>query len=512
MALHQIKNVFINSVFPNEEQAKDFQEKVGSFVEGSWQQSLAAWLDDFCPPDQYLEIDRLDLEVHFDGSTFNMMHWNDMVIKLLKERLQDELALKTYDTNESVSIVSAQGSWLAKIIFFWKTGNLPWNARSADFTAPITRETIDKCHDEIIERREVLLKLLIGKSFFLRCYTSMREAAFVAFISLLRPDIMNLSDYFLVAKLTYKLMMPRETMPRDIAIRMAEFWSWIVGPKSANMQLSSKIALGFLFIQWQSSSGRKLDSESGAATARQTFSDFLQKLLVLSENKLPDGWNKTIRRMASEKDSSFRSSIARAIEQDISLLASADNQTSNQDPGNEIEFLIIQKEKQDWLVEGAGVVLLHPFIQVLFDEFGISRKDAGGLLLPDLAVQALHYLIFGNTQFQPHRLAAIRCLCGLDDNFVVQEVDFPPELKAECDQLLSSVIRHWKVLKKTSVEGLRVSFLQRMGLISEVDDHYKLKVEKQSYDLLLDHLPWSYSIVKLPWMLKPMYVQWHNSM
>lgn len=512
--MHQIKNVFIDSIFPNQDQAKAFQENVGLLINDSWQQMLSIWLDKICPSDQHIVIDRLDVEAHFDGNSFDLAKWNDLVIKLLKERLQDELALKRYDTNERVSIVSAHSSWLAKRIFFWKTGNLPWNARSADFDVPITQENIDKCRDEIIVQREVLLTLLINKSFFFRCHASMDNAAFEAFVSLLRPDIVDMPDHLRDVKAAYKLISPGEASARDIAILLANYWSSMIAVKPSNVELSPKIALGFLYDQWRSSTDTTFETETNFGRDRGSFGDFLRKLLVLSEDKLPAAWIKVMKQMITEKGPSPQSFTDPKVEQTIFPPESAELKINHPEPDEQNKTKAKQKEsaEQEWLAEDAGVVLLHPFIQVLFAEFGISRKDGMGLLLPDLAVQTLNYLVYGNVPFQPHRLAAIRCLCGLDDNYVVQEVDLPLELKAECDQLLSSLISHWMVLKKTSVEGLRVSFLQRMGLISNEDDHFKLKVEKQSYDLLLDHLPWSYSIVKLPWMLKPIYVQWHNSM
>jgi hypothetical protein len=245
--MHQIKNVFIDSIFPNQVQAKAFQENVGSLINDSWQQMLSKWLDEICPPDQHIVIDRLDVEAHFDGRIFDLEKWNELVIKLLKERLQDELALKNYDTNEKVSIVSTQSSWLEKRIFFWQTGNLPWNATSADFVAPVTQETIDECQHEIIQQRAVLLKLLISKSFFLRCHSSMDDAAFEAFISLLRPDTVGLLDHLRDVKTAYKLLSPGKNSARDIAALLADYWSSMIAVKPGYVEMSPKIVLGFLY-------------------------------------------------------------------------------------------------------------------------------------------------------------------------------------------------------------------------------------------------------------------------
>jgi hypothetical protein len=82
---------------------------------------------------------------------------------------------------------------------------------------------------------------------------------------------------------------------------------------------------------------------------------------------------------------------------------------------------------------------------------------------------------------------------------------------ADCEEavsLLQSVVGHWTILKNTSVDSLRSTFLQRSGLLLEEEEGFKLVIESQSFDMLLGSLPWGVSVVKLPWMKKPLYTQW----
>jgi len=67
---------------------------------------------------------------------------------------------------------------------------------------------------------------------------------------------------------------------------------------------------------------------------------------------------------------------------------------------------------------------------------------------------------------------------------------------------------HWKALGKTSVDGLRVAFLQRRGALREEEDGWRLQLEPESFDVLLGHLPWGLATVKLPWMTRPLYTDW----
>jgi hypothetical protein len=87
-------------------------------------------------------------------------------------------------------------------------------------------------------------------------------------------------------------------------------------------------------------------------------------------------------------------------------------------------------------------------------------------------------------------------------------VSLTKEQIAEADVMLLSVIEHWSVLKNTSVQGLRESFLQRNGKLTLVNNEWLLQVEQKSYDMLLQHLPWSISMIKLPWMKNLLKTEW----
>jgi hypothetical protein len=40
------------------------------------------------------------------------------------------------------------------------------------------------------------------------------------------------------------------------------------------------------------------------------------------------------------------------------------------------------------------------------------------------------------------------------------------------------------------------------------EDAWHLKVEQKGIDVLLDHLPWSFSLIKHGWMKRPVHVEW----
>lgn len=165
-------------------------------------------------------------------------------------------------------------------------------------------------------------------------------------------------------------------------------------------------------------------------------------------------------------------------------------------------------------VHHAGLILLHPFIASFLGNTGVV--DARSRELPESALPRaaalLHMLATGNKDVHEFELGLCKLLLG-------QEVDAPlpvasgliqPEDIEEAESLLASVIEHWGILQGTSIEGFRFSFLQRRGLLRRDDMGWRLQVEPAPFDMLLDQLPWGISIVRLPWMQKPIQVEWER--
>jgi len=76
--------------------------------------------------------------------------------------------------------------------------------------------------------------------------------------------------------------------------------------------------------------------------------------------------------------------------------------------------------------------------------------------------------------------------------------------------LLEAVIKNWTVLKNTSNDGLRTSFLLRKGSLNKDENGWKLRVEKKTFDILLSKLPWGYTMIHLPWMQFPVLTEWEE--
>ena len=164
------------------------------------------------------------------------------------------------------------------------------------------------------------------------------------------------------------------------------------------------------------------------------------------------------------------------------------------------------------LVGDAGVILLHPFLPRLFEATGIAATNSRRLSAIQVprAAALLHWLVSGREEVFEFELSIIKVLLGLtpSDPLVVAEGLLSEDDRAEGDTLLAAVIEHWTALRNTTAAGLRVSFLQRRGLLRHDEAGWWLRVEAESFDMLLGQLPWGISLVKLPWMTKPIFTDW----
>ncbi len=169
---------------------------------------------------------------------------------------------------------------------------------------------------------------------------------------------------------------------------------------------------------------------------------------------------------------------------------------------------------QGHLIAQAGLVLLHPYLPRCFNALGLYPTGQRGPIAEALwprAATVLHWLAMGDaTEPLECDLGLIKLLLGRGEHDALSH-GLPTLLPHERDEaaaLLQAVLGHWSALKGTSVEGLRQSFLQRPAWIEPLDRAWQLRVQPAAFDVLLGSLPWGLSMVKLPWMDRPMHVEW----
>lgn len=158
----------------------------------------------------------------------------------------------------------------------------------------------------------------------------------------------------------------------------------------------------------------------------------------------------------------------------------------------------------------AGIILLTAFLRTFFTHLKLWGNDQWQSDESRYqAVYLLHYLATGATSAFEYQLTLEKIVCGVPlDEPIRNDIMLSVEQLREADELLVSVVQHWKALKNTSVEGLRLAFIQRQGLINRKSEDWQLKVERKTLDVLLEQLPWGYATVSLPWNKYLIYTEW----
>jgi hypothetical protein len=161
-------------------------------------------------------------------------------------------------------------------------------------------------------------------------------------------------------------------------------------------------------------------------------------------------------------------------------------------------------------VENAGLCLVANYLPGLFKRLGyLENKIFKNKVTASRALYLLQNMVTGKTKSGEYLLQLNKLLCGFEvEDHIIGGMRLTKDEILEVENLLHSVIENWKKLKNTSLEGFRKSFLQRKGILIEKEASWALQVERKGFDLLLNTIPWSFGIIKLPWMKKYIQVEW----
>ncbi|KIQ36818.1 hypothetical protein RT97_01360 [Variovorax paradoxus] len=164
------------------------------------------------------------------------------------------------------------------------------------------------------------------------------------------------------------------------------------------------------------------------------------------------------------------------------------------------------------LVPLAGLVMLHPWLPRLLAGCGVLDEGGKEIVPAEFprACALLHALACDDAPIAEHQLPFIKLLLGRPPDEPL-DAALPALSLADCeevDALLIAVRDHWSALRGTGIEGLRLSFLQRRGLLSRDDGAWHLRMQSEAFDMLMAMLPWRIEQVRLPWMRRLLVVEW----
>ena len=245
----------------------------------------------------------------------------------------------------------------------------------------------------------------------------------------------------------------------------------------------------------------------GLREAPQALLDLLQSLLT--QQRLPPAvfseWRREVQQLAVTRPTVEVVQQLRQWLEDAALDASQPVEPA-EDRLVDLRF----SDADELYIDNAGLVILWPFLERFFERLGlVTAHRFQDVAAVHRAVGLLQYLATTDPSPPEYLLPLNKVLCGmaLDE---VWALDAPlTEAEAEeCTDLLTAVIAHAPILHNMSLPGFRGTFLLRQGVLSARDGAWLLRVQRETYDVVLDRFPWSVAWVKLPWMDTLLRVEW----
>jgi hypothetical protein len=161
-------------------------------------------------------------------------------------------------------------------------------------------------------------------------------------------------------------------------------------------------------------------------------------------------------------------------------------------------------------VKNAGLVLIAPFLPRLFAEIHlVENSKYKNTECRIRAVRLTQFIVDERIDTPENSLVLNKLLCGMNGVDSVPSItSVTKDEQEKITSMLTAILQYWKALSKTSICGLRESFLQREGRLQINEEMANLYVVGKAFDILIDQMPWSISIIRLPWMERPIHVTW----
>ncbi|MXS83772.1 contractile injection system tape measure protein, partial [Nitrosomonas oligotropha] len=162
-------------------------------------------------------------------------------------------------------------------------------------------------------------------------------------------------------------------------------------------------------------------------------------------------------------------------------------------------------------IENAGQVLAAPYLSRLFSVLKLVEEGAFvDRQAAERAVHLLQFMVNEQTQSPEFQLTLNKILCGVSTGIpICREITISVQEQETIEGLIRGMIQNWTTIGNTSISGLRETFLRRKGKLQlKEDGMWYLTVEPGVFDMLLDSLPWSFSVIKHSWMERAVHVTW----
>lgn len=476
---HKIREQVMDLTINSRLDAFRAQHLAGPFYYRQLLPALEKIFNELSTTDEIISVDKLELDLGIIPlHEMEAITWNSEWETLLREQIQSALQEQRKNANPQRSQVNTNRcrQWF----FYLEHGYLDWNA--GGFDEKIMRSVLEVLATDyaMVERLRQLIAQ--NKNISLRIVNDNTENFLVSLVETLTAS----AQQTLLAIIDELIMVVKLISERSGIII------------SANKQLRQEIWLEI--IDLAATDGNSLSAGKLVETVLLSKGDIPSTILYMDELVKA----KTIQ-PALKKILEIRNKTSPGLREGATDAKKSENAPEDISAQTEDDI-----DEEGIFVSHAGLVLLHPFLSTFFRRLElVADSKFCGTAATEKAIHLLHYLATGNTNPQEHELVIPKLLCAVPIHVALKEsIELQPEDKQEADDLLLAVIEKWEKLKNISIDALRENFLIRPGKLYTKNDMRYLQVEGSSLDVLLDYLPWTLSIMKLPWIKGMVRIEW----
>ncbi|MCF2134590.1 MULTISPECIES: contractile injection system tape measure protein [Mycetohabitans] len=160
-------------------------------------------------------------------------------------------------------------------------------------------------------------------------------------------------------------------------------------------------------------------------------------------------------------------------------------------------------------ISGAGLVLFWPLLPTVLRRLGlVAEKTFIDEAAQYGAVNWLNRLIWGDDAVLESRALFNKALCALPLDAPFTEAPLETERLAELNAWLDGLPMSLPGLQRCGVPDIRQLFLQRTGYLTQRAGQWTVHVDTDASDVLLRDICWPMQAVLLPWLEKPIAIDW----
>jgi hypothetical protein len=503
---HVIQRAILELMLPSADNAFATQNKAANIFKQEILPLIEKVLDDLDVKGEVIRLDRLALNVNLKTDDFSDPVFLDRVKMRLRDQLEKAIGEAKGGTQMlkgfgKVKKLNAEHTDEELFLYLLRHGHLPWwvGTRERIELDALAAKVLEKPSAEFRARLVVQIKRTEAVK---RLAYKLSPENFSSVIALVSPYAM----YALEIIRNFSEIIRLYSQGNDAGKRLRE--QLLHGVVAGNIS-PVKIISEFIKLQNDVELVRHayLHFEKKQSDSDAVLQDIIKRALVAA-----DAYYKSeIRKFFSQEDIGKYFTDKKGETDGEGNSVPRGNIGGPADSNEELYNLPDAEDKESWHVNNAGVIILAAFLPAFFKEMNLLEGEKFRLSgHAGRAAYLIQHLATGEErEFEEHEMALNKILCGIDMaepltlDFVLSEKE-----REEAKNLLDAAASHWSALRGASGESMRQTFFNREASFEPQANGWNLRIEKQTFDILVDKLPWGISLIKLPWMQGAVFVDW----